>query len=291
MFNNVSMFQYVSLTIGTILAILWVLLYIFYCNRFENEIKALKKGEYFLSDIFFVGFGIIKLLKYNLNSAYAVKKTDIIATLKGRKYAQYYYFVFVGAKVTYCFTLSIVGFFLGAIANDTSVLLLFLFGIATIVFYMDYELQSKFKARKEEISSELPNVLCKLSLMINAGMTIRNAWKFISDSHTGVLYDEMKIVIDELKNGFNDKEALQRFSDRCSVKEVRKFSSMLIQNLQKGNSETAFMLKELSYESFRQKKMDVKIKSETAGQKLLFPMSIMLFAVLLIIIIPVFSSL
>ena len=37
--------------------------------------------------------------------------------------------------------------------------------------------------------------------------------------------------------------------DRCSVKEVRKFTSLILQNLQKGNEELALFLGDMSTEN------------------------------------------
>ena len=80
---------------------------------------------------------------------------------------------------------------------------------------------------------DLPQVLSKLTLLVNSGMVLRDAWKHAAFTGNRVLYQEMQNTTLEIENGVMEIEAYKNFADRCSVKEIRKFTSLIIQNLQK----------------------------------------------------------
>lgn len=98
----------------------------------------------------------------------------------------------------------------------------------------------------------------------------------------------MQKTVQEMQNGVSDIDAYRNFADRCGIKEVRRFSSTMIQNLQKGNSEVAFFLREMSDEIWEQKKHLVKRKGEAANSKLLFPMVLIFMGILGMIMVPAF---
>ena len=87
-----------------------------------------------------------------------------------------------------------------------------------------------------------------------------------------------------------EADAYRNFADRCSVKEVRKFTSLILQNLQKGNSEIAFFLKEMSNEMWEEKKHLVKRKGEAANSKLLIPIGMIFVGILIMIMVPAFMN-
>ena len=91
----------------------------------------------------------------------------------------------------------------------------------------------------EELLLDLPQVLSKMALLINSGMVLREAWKKTSETGDRALFQEMRVFNEEVRNGASDYEAFMNFADRCSVKEIRKVISTLMQNMQKGNKELA----------------------------------------------------
>lgn len=80
------------------------------------------------------------------------------------------------------------------------------------------------------------------------------------------------------------------FADRCSVKEIRKVISTLMQNMQKGNKELAYFLESLSTEMWDQKKAKVRQIGEKASTNLLLPIGMIFMGILILIIVPVFAS-
>ena len=139
--------------------------------------------------------------------------------------------------------------------------------------------------------SDMPQMLSKLTLLVNSGMIVREAWEKVALGGERALYKEMQATVREMGNGVSDIEAYKNFADRCAIKEVRKFASMMVQNLQKGNAELAYFLREMSDEMWKEKQHLVKRKGEAANSKLLLPTLLIFIGVLVMIIVPAFSGL
>lgn len=230
------------------------------------------------------------MFKIDLRSARGRAKMKVISEVHGEKYAHFYYFVIFGGKLTYALTLIPLGLFLGAISNDILIAVLGIAATGAIVAYLDVELNNAVEKKREEVLADLPVVLSKLTLLVNAGLVIREAWNKVALSGDGPLYKEMQITSDEMQNGIPDMEALYNFSQRIAVKEIRKFSSTISQNLQKGGMELANTLKHMTAEGWEEKKHRVKRKGELAGQKLLIPTMIMFAGIMMMIVVPIFAN-
>lgn len=290
MLAGVNLSQLIMLLIASIFALAWLYVYIKYNKKFEKLIKPIAKNEFFMSEIFFIGFGIMKLLNYSLKSDGAKKNIKKIAELRGELYAQYYYYIIIGAKFTYISTILPIAFFIGALTNDFVILMLLLVSIAVLIYYLNFEIDNSLSKRRGNISSDFPRVLSKLALLLNTGQSLRMAWSNVANSNTRKLYEEMKLLSEEISNGKAEIEAYRDFAERCSIKEIRKFSSTLIQNIQKGNKEITNLIIEMADESWKQKKYNVRIKAELASSKLMLPVGMMLLAIMIMIVIPIFSS-
>ena len=121
-------------------------------------------------------------------------------------------------------------------------------------------------------------------------MVLRDAWKKVSITGERTLYLEMQNTNLEMENGVMEIDAYRNFAERCNVKEVRKFTSLIIQNLNKGNEELAYFMKDLSDEMWEVKKNEVKQKGEKANSQLLLPMMMIFIGILLIIMVPIMQQ-
>lgn len=181
------------------------------------------------------------------------------------------------------------------------VFILGLFGSVFIWLYRERELDSKLKKRKNQMLLDYPEIINKFNLLVNAGMTIKQAWSKIAEDYKAkncedngykrYAYEEMLVTLNELKLGIPEVNAYEQFGIRAGLMPFMKFSSMLIQNLKKGNRNMVDMLKQEAMEAFQERKETTKRLGEEASTKLLGPMMIMLFIVLIIIMIPAFVSL
>ena len=196
-----------------------------------------------------------------------------------------------GAKITYAYTVFLVFMLLSVLAGSVEAALLGVIFSVLVVMYIDLSLQDKLTARRQEILMDLPQVLSKLTLLVNSGMVLRDAWKRTAITGERALYKEMQNTSLEIDNGIMEADAYRNFADRCSVKEVRKFTSLILQNLQKGNEELALFLGDMSTEMWEMKKNEVKQKGEKANSRLLLPVFLIFIGILILILVPVMSGL
>ena len=104
------------------------------------------------------------------------------------------------------------------------------------------------------------------------------------------LYEEILLVCNELDSGVPEAEAYMHFGRRCHLRQYTKLSSLLVQNLRRGNDTLLQVLQEEAQSSFEERKNLARELGEEAGTKLLLPMMIMLGITMLIIIVPAYFS-
>ena len=187
-------------------------------------------------------------------------------------------------------TIAPLGFLIGAIANDPLIAGLVIIGTVAIIISLDMDVNNAVEKKRDEILSDYPEVLSKLTLLVNAGMVIRDAWTKVAYTSDRMIYKEMQATSEEMNNGVSEIDALYHFAQRCSIKEIKKFSSILTQNIQKGGSELAVTLRYMNEESWEEKKHIAKRKGEAANSKLLIPLLVMFVGILLMIIVPIFAN-
>ena len=279
---------FVMLAITTILTIIWIILALHYEEDYKELTESIDKEQFKYPELFCVGFKIMELLHMNGKSRKARKRIKEISEIQGKKYAEYYYYVLNGAKWTYGFTM-LVFFSLFGCLGKSPVAFAFGFILAVLLmWYLDEQMNDKLTERRDELLSDMPQMLSKLTLLVNSGMVMRDAWKKVAYGNNRILYHEMQTAVKEMQNGVSDLEAYRNFADRCGIKEIRRFSSTMIQNLQKGTSEVVYFLKEMSDEIWEEKKHLVKRKGEAATTKLMAPMVLIFIGILGMIMIPVF---
>lgn len=281
---------YVFAGIGTLLVLLWAVLFLKYRNSFDEVLEVIDSNQFMMPELFFIGFGFIDLFKVDLKTEAGRKKEKKIAEVYGEKYAEFYHYCILGGQITYALTIAPLGLYIGAITNDILFAVLAVAGAAALVVYLDMEVNDAVEKKREEILSDYPEVLSKLTLLVNAGMIVREAWTKVAYTSDGAIYKEMQITSEEMNNGISELDAIYNFAQRCSIKEMKKFASILIQNMQKGGGELAMSLRLMNDESWEEKKHIAKRKGETAGSKLMMPMMIMFAGILIMVIVPIFVN-
>lgn len=281
---------YVMAGVATVMVLLWTILFLRYRNRFDEMLVTLDPNQFMMPELFFIGFGFMDMFKVNLRTEKGRKKEKKYSEIYGEKYAAYYHYCIVGGQITYALTIAPLGLFIGALANDATFALLAIAAAVAIVAYLDMDVNNAVEKKRDEVLSDYPEVLSKLTLLINAGMVVREAWAKVAYTSDRAMYKEMQITSQEMNNGVSDLDALYNFAQRCSVKEIRKFASILSQNIQRGGTELAISLKSMNEESWEEKKHRAKRKGETASSKLMVPLMLMFVGVLLMVIVPIFVN-
>lgn len=280
----------ILLVIATVMVVLWIRLAKKYERAYQPIIQSIDPKKYKYPELFSVGFALMKLLRIDSKNKKSRLRVKEIGEVQGKLYAEYYFYVINAEKWTYGFTVFVLFSLLAAMANEPLALLLG--GVMTflVMWYIEELLNDKLTERRDELLADMPQVLSKLTLLVNSGMTMREAWSKVAFGGERVLYQEMRETVQEIQNGISEAEAYRNFADRCSIKQIRRFASTMIQNMQKGNKEVSYFLKELSEEMWEEKKHLVKRKGEQANSKLLIPTTMIFIGILGMIMIPVFLS-
>ncbi len=286
-----STFQLAMLIPTTAVVIFWVVLANRYEKKFEEITASINPEDYYLNELFYIGFQVMEIIHFNIKSDVSRKKIKLMSEVYGKKYAEYYYYVSVGGKITYVITVLPIIFLLALLANNPMALFFGVVIAALFVWYMNESFKDKLTARREAILAEFPQVLSKMTLLVNSGMLLRDAWNLIAEQSDTVLFEEMKLTAAQLDNGVSEAAAYREFAERCGIKEVRKFSSMVVQGLEKGAAELTMFLKDMADELWIEKRNLVKQKGEKANAKLLMPTVIIFIGILFMIMAPIITGL
>jgi len=164
----------------------------------------------------------------------------------------------------------------------------------------DYILKRNIKCRTRSIESSFPKFVCKLLLLVEAGVTIEAAIRnIVNDQHLPEerknqkldefrdgFYMELRNIVKLLDSGVAFEAALETFAHHCRDLMVNKFVSIVIQSHKNGNSEVALVLSILLSEVWEKRKNVAKVLGEEAGSKLVLPMMIMLIGIMGMIVYP-----
>lgn len=280
----------IIIVLGTIISLFWL-----YCVKnsvevYDEQIEYLDPKEYFLPELCQIGYFILEKFNISLDSRFFAKRREKLVESKGEN-ADFYLYANVAAQISYFITIVALGFLFAIIADSKEITFFSLILAGLIVYYLDYTIDESIDKRHDEILRDLPNVMSKLSLLINAGMILRDAWAKVANTGDRLLYQEMQIAEYDMSNGLSDYEALMNFTERCNVKEIKKFTSVIIQNIEKGSGELSKSLKELSEESWNEKKQLTIQKGAAADSKLMIPTGIIFAGILMVIMVPLFTNL
>ena len=158
----------------------------------------------------------------------------------------------------------------------------------------DRELQKKAALRKEQIAGEYPAVISKLSLYLGAGMNLKGAWEKVAGeggkNKSVNVYEEMRFTCHEMDGGISEAEAYERFGKRIRLQRYIRLTTLLVQNLRKGNEALLFQLRQEAFLAMEEHAVQIKRAGEEMGTKLLFPMLLMMGMTMVLIMVPAFLS-
>lgn len=277
-------------------------------EMYDDYIEAVDSKECKVKKILPIGLYIdenidlIRKLPKSLALIFGKRKNEVrmmILELKDARYADYYYSIFSAEKKVYTIIVMIATSALGLVMclqgdGQTG----FLFSIAGIIFafvfgfLMDSTLKKKLDERHTMLRMEFPDFVNQLVLLINSGMTVHRAWeKIVNDSTKNTpLYLELRIASLNMKNGTPEAYAIEAFGRRCKIKEIMKFTSVLVSSLRKSPAEMVPILIQQSNECWEMRKGAAKELGATAGVKMMLPMMLLFGAIILVVGFPAVLS-
>lgn len=162
--------------------------------------------------------------------------------------------------------------------------------MALYILYSYKALDNRIKIRRRLIVLELPELLNKLTLLINAGETVHQAIHRCAARASVHEEHPLRREWAKLSRALQDNKpfviAMEEFSRSCSVLEVSMFSTSVLMNFRRGGSDFAASLQELSHTLWERRKATAKIMGEEASSKLVFPTVLLFLTVMIIVAAP-----
>ena len=111
-------FQLGLVAISTPFVLLRLFFACFKGKKYQKYTESEFAEEFQMSQLFCVGFSVMKLFHFNTRSKKARQKIKEISEIKGKKYAEFYYYIMQGQQITYGYTILIVMILLASVAGS-----------------------------------------------------------------------------------------------------------------------------------------------------------------------------
>jgi tight adherence protein C len=277
------------LPVAIIIIVLW---FIFETRLKKSPIAAEYAGlmrEYGLKNFLLAPLAILLKLGYKVKLSYDRRIMVHIIEYYGKRESYLRFMLHQASKLASLGLAAVFMLIIGAFTvTDQGYIIFCVLMIGSVFFLPDSILDGNIKKRKLEIMLDFPDFIVKLTLLINAGMTVPSAWEKVSRDLGGTraLGRELEIAGLEIKSGKSAYKAYEDFAKRCRTQEVTRVVSVLLQNIKKGNAELVSVLRIHANECWEMRKNAAKKLGEEASSKMLLPMFLMFAAILMIVITP-----
>ncbi len=173
-------------------------------------------------------------------------------------------------------------------------ILLLVTGLFTATFLGYFsEVRKKRQKRIAGAEERYKEFVSKLMLYLTAGLSVRGAWKRLTDEFSGgkdLLGDMLTISENELQSGEYEADIYERFGNSMESVMYQRLGSILSQQVTKGVANLTLLLSKEVSEAVAKEREKIKVKSALTGTKLLIPMMGMLVIVFAILLMPAFTS-
>lgn len=181
--------------------------------------------------------------------------------------------------------LPIIGLGFGFLANGSTLMKLVgaLVGLIIAILLPKNYLKSKTEKRAKLASKELPDILDLITISLEAGLGFDAALSQVVSKKKGVLSDEFKICLEEMRIGKTRKEALMGVSERVNSAELRSLIFNIIQAEKLGVGMVSVL--RVQAEDIREwRKQTAEEAAMKAPIKMMFPLVLFIFPTLFIIL-------
>ncbi len=168
-----------------------------------------------------------------------------------------------------------------------------------IFFFKDRDTHELAEKKKQEAKRKYPEIVQKLTLYMEAGLTVRAAFGRVAEDYEQArnrgaakqaAYEELLMANRELRMGISESAAYENFGKRTGVREYIRLSTFLTQNVKKGSTQLLQQLREEARTAEEMRMQNARKLSEEASTKLLLPMMLLLLMVMILIMYPAFSN-
>ncbi|MDD4582953.1 MAG: type II secretion system F family protein [Eubacteriales bacterium] len=174
-------------------------------------------------------------------------------------------------------------------------IILFSFGFLIIFFKRFDQIERQFKTDKETIIKDFPDFIDKLVLLLNAGLVTDAALEKIAfdyrKNQKGLKNNSLYEGVCEIEKRMKETNAplakeLREFAQKSGVRELMRFAVIVEDNIYKGST----LVEKLEGEAellWLSKKKRAEEKGRLVETKLIFPLVLLLFVLILITISPI----
>jgi len=173
-----------------------------------------------------------------------------------------------------------------AIEKDASIKILIVMFAASLAFFLPNYIIAFFATKRaNEIKMHLPDAIDLLEICVSGGMGIDQAWNSVSEQLRTVcplLADEMALTNLEIHLGAPRTQAMRHMSERTGSDDITSLVGVLVQSEKFGTS-VGDALRIFTITMREQRSLRAEEAAEKMSVKMLFPMVVMVFPVVIII--------
>lgn len=283
--------RYLLLLIGSALSVLF-LAQMSRGKRFDDLLETLDGMEYPLCALYTVGFAWSALGPISFRGKTAARLKQEAGLLYETKYADYYSNVVWAQSVTLIHLFLALTFLCAGLLYGICGFVLAV-GLFLTVFAGVYSLtrmKNQVSTRREACESQLAEVVSTMAVLLNSGMVLRDVWNLVSDSGAGEIHELMRTVTQNMNNGMTESDAIYHFGRLSGSSEIKKFTSALLQSMEKGGAELVGFMQQQSTELWNIKRQRMLQGGERAATKLLLPTLLIFAGVIVIVLTAAFAG-
>lgn len=281
----------IFLSIGTVLSVVFIL-FLFIGQKYDNMLEPLEGDAFPLKTIYSAGLAIQNLRPARLQGDAGDRLRKAATLYYSKQYSEYYARIAWAQTISFSLLCLSMFFLLAGLIPDMAGF----FGLLGIVtcglsgYYFFTLTKNKVSARQAACEDEFPNAISKLALIVNSGVILHEAWEMVTAGKEGTFYDLMRDSCEDMRNGASDIEAIHKFGVLTNSDDIKKFTSALVQSIERGGGELPRFLANQSSELWAAKRQRTLQKGEKAASALLMPIALMFAGVMLIVISAAMSS-
>ncbi len=278
--------SFIILGIGTVLTVLFLTL-LFKGAAYDDLIEPLDSDAFPMKFLYSAGFALQDTKLLRLRGKLGARLRDSASLYYGKKFGEFYARAVWAQALSFVLASLALMFLVAGFFSGDNCMFFALVGVALAVlaayYFLTYS-DGELKKRRAACEGELPNAISKLALLVNSGATLHEAWKMVAFGKEGVIYELMRRSCEAMENGRAEIDSLYDFGIWSNSPDVKKFTSALIQSIERGGGELPIFLANQSGELWSQHRQRLLQKGEQAASALLMPIALMFVGVMLIVI-------
>lgn len=152
------------------------------------------------------------------------------------------------------------------------------------------------KMRQESMEKDYAQIVSKFTMLLSAGLSVRNAWERIVMLDGGKrggnhpVYEEMNRSMRQMQQGVSELEVYESFGISVGLIHYKKLMALFIMERKRGSNHLLETMNQEMLQALEEQKRKTRQQGEKTGTKLLLPMMGMLAVVFIMILVPAFLS-